>query len=82
MLQRLPGLTRVLSRPLARAALRPLSTAAEEIEPSFSLALSEEQQAFKELVRRCHWTRLPPSLPQTQCAPVRHGRRASLRRRK
>ena len=45
---------RVLSRPLARAALRPLGTAAADVEQSFSLALSEEQQAFKDAVR------LPP----------------------
>ena len=38
---------RVLSRPLARAALRPLCTAAADVEQSFSLGLSEEQQAFK-----------------------------------
>ena len=47
------ALARVLSRPLARrAALRPLCTAASDVEQSFSLALSEEQQAFKEAVRR------------------------------
>lgn len=46
------ALARVLSRPLARrAALRPLCTAASDVEQSFSLALSEEQQAFKEAVR-------------------------------
>jgi len=46
------ALARVLSRPLARAALRPLCTAAADVEPSFSLALSEEQQAFKEAARK------------------------------
>jgi acyl-CoA dehydrogenase len=45
-------ITRVLSRPLARAALRPFSTEAAEVEQSFSLALSEEQLAFKELARK------------------------------
>jgi acyl-CoA dehydrogenase len=46
------ALARVLSRPLARAALRPLCTAAADVEQSFSLALSEEQQAFKEAARK------------------------------
>jgi len=32
--------------------LRPLCTAAADVEPSFSLALSEEQQAFKEAARK------------------------------
>jgi acyl-CoA dehydrogenase len=46
------ALARVLSRPLARATLRPLCTAAADVEQSFSLALSEEQQAFKEAARK------------------------------
>jgi acyl-CoA dehydrogenase len=46
------ALARVLSRPLARAALRPLCTAAADVEQSLSLALSEEQQAFKEAARK------------------------------
>ena len=54
---------RVLSRPLARAALRPLGTAAADVEQSFSLALSEEQQAFKEAVR------LPPLPTHTLSLP-------------
>jgi hypothetical protein len=58
---------RVLSRPLARAALRPLGTAAAEVEQSFSLALSEEQQAFKDAVRLLplptHTLSLPRSTP-------------------
>ena len=80
---------RVLSRPLARAALRPLGTAAADVEQSFSLALSEEQQAFKDAVR------LPP-LPTRYHCRSRHtryhcrethptittGRHASLRRRR
>ena len=71
---------RVLSRPLARAALRPLGTAAAEVEQSFSLALSEEQQAFKDAVRL-----LP--LPTHTITAAKHpttttGRHASLRRRR
>ena len=58
---------RVLSRPLARAALRPLGTAAADVEQSFSLALSEEQQAFKDAVR------LPP-LPTRYHCSSRHTR--------
>ena len=55
---------RVLSRPLARAALRPLGTAAADVEQSFSLALSEEQQAFKDAVR------LPPLPTHTLSLPL------------
>ena len=80
---------RVLSRPLARAALRPLGTAAADVEQSFSLALSEEQQACKDAVRL-------PALPRhaiTATPDTRYhcrethattttGRHASLRRRR
>lgn len=46
------ALARVLSRPLARSALRPLCTAAADVEQYFSLALSEEQEAFKDAARK------------------------------